>query len=214
MEIPRVISTLKKETPKFKETIITKVSRRQSPFQVLVSCILSLRTKDQVTSKASERLFSLATTPEKILSLTERQIQKAIYPVAFYRIKSRNLKKMSKILLENFNGEVPSKMESLLELPNVGRKTANIVLVHGFQKHAIPVDTHVHRIPNRLGWVKTKTPEQTEFALRKILPKKYWQDFNDLIVTWGQNVCVPISPWCSKCAIKKYCKRVGVGRSR
>lgn len=205
---------MKSTIQNFDETALNQVSRQKDPYLVLISCVLSLRTKDPVTVKASQRLFELANTPESMLTLTEDQIQKAIYPVGFYRTKAKNIKKISKILIDKYQSKVPDSIEELLTLPNVGRKTANIVVVFGFNKPGIPIDTHCHRIPNRLGWVKTKTPEETEFVLRKILPKKLWPDFNDLFVTWGQNVCVPVSPWCSKCPIKKYCKRVGVKKSR
>lgn len=216
MNIPigKIISILNKEIPRFQEPIVSSVSRRKDPFQVLISCILSLRTKDAVTSQASKRLFELADSPERMVSLSEKRIQKAIYPVAFYRVKSRNIRKVCRILIEKYNSKVPDSLDELLELPNVGRKTANIVVTLGFKKHGIAVDTHVHRISNRLGLVKTKTPDQTEFALRKILPRRYWMQYNDLLVTWGQNVCKPISPFCSRCKIRPYCKRVGVVRSR
>lgn len=214
VNIKKIITILRKEVPKFEEPIVTTVSRKRNPFTVLISCILSLRTKDYVTREASKRLFRLASTPKKMLSLPAKTIEKVIYPVGFYRTKARNIKKVCKILLEKYKGKVPDSIDALLELPNVGRKTANICLVYGFHKEGLPIDTHCHRIPNRLGWIKTKTPEETEMVLRKELPKKYWQDFNDLLVTWGQNICTPISPWCSKCAIKPYCNRVGVEKSR
>jgi endonuclease-3 len=214
MEIENVIRILRKEVDGFEETSVTRVSRSKSPYKVLISCILSLRTKDKVTIKASERLFSLADSPKQMICLKEKEIEQAIYPVAFYRVKSRNIKKVSKIILEKYNSKVPDKIEELLKLPNVGRKTANIVVTQGYGKYGIAVDTHVHRLSNRLSYVRTKSPEETEFALREKLPKKHWIEYNDLLVTWGQNVCVPISPWCSKCAVRSFCRRVGVERSR
>ena len=146
--------------------------------------------------------------------LKEKQIQKLIYPVGFYRVKSKRIKEISKVLIKDCNGKVPSDMDELLKLKGVGRKTANIVLVFGFNKNALPIDIHCHRIPNRLGWIKTKTPEQTEMELKKILPKKYWIDFNNIFVVFGQNICVPVSPFCSKCPIYDYCPRIGVKKHR
>ena len=212
--IGKVIEILKRETKRFESPIVTQVSRKKDPFVVLISCLLSLRTKDAVTAKASERLFSLAETPQGMLSLKRKQIEQAIYPVGFYKTKARSIKGICKTLIEKYNGNVPDSIEELLKLKGVGRKTANIVITLAYKRHGIAVDTHVHRISNRLGLVKTKTPEQTEFALREMLPKKYWIIYNDLLVTWGQNVCVPVSPFCSRCAIKTYCKRQGVVRSR
>jgi endonuclease-3 len=182
----------------------------EAPFTVLVSCILSLRTQDKTTNAASERLFAIASTPEAMLGTPAKVIEKAIYPVSFYRMKTKSILGICEQLLTRFGGEVPSKLEELLELPGVGRKTANIVVTLGFQKPGIAVDTHVHRISNRLGYVRTKTPDDTEMALRKKLPPRYWVTFNDLLVTYGQNLCKPISPFCSRCKISQYCKRVGV----
>ena len=186
----------------------------ETPFTVLISCILSLRTQDKTTNAASDRLFALASTPEAMLATPAKVIEKAIYPVSFYRVKTKNIQAISELLLTRFGGKVPSKLEELLELPGVGRKTANIVVTLGFRKPGIAVDTHVHRISNRLGYVRTKTPDDTEMALRKKLPPRYWVKFNDLLVTYGQNLCKPISPFCSRCKIAQYCKRVGVTLSR
>jgi endonuclease-3 len=186
----------------------------ETPFTVLISCILSLRTQDKTTSAASERLFAIASTPETMLATPANVIEKAIYPVSFYRVKTRSIHAISEQLLARFGGEVPSRLEELLGLPGVGRKTANIVVTLGFRKPGIAVDTHVHRISNRLGYVRTKSPDDTEMALRKKLPPRYWVTFNDLLVTYGQNLCKPISPFCSRCKIGQYCKRVGVTLSR
>ena len=186
----------------------------EAPFTVLVSCILSLRTQDKTTNAASERLFAIASTPEAMLGTPAKVIEKAIYPVSFYRMKTKSILGICEQLLTRFGGEVPSKLEELLELPGVGRKTANIVVTLGFQKPGIAVDTHVHRISNRLGYVRTKTPDDTEMALRRKLPPRYWVTFNDLLVTYGQNLCKPISPFCSRCKIAGYCKRIGVTLSR
>jgi endonuclease-3 len=186
----------------------------ETPYTVLISCILSLRTQDKTTNAASERLFAIASTPETMLATPVPVIQKSIYPVSFYRVKARTIHAISEQLLKRFDGQVPSRLEDLLELPGVGRKTANIVVTLGFRKQGIAVDTHVHRISNRLGYVRTKTPDDTEMALRRKLPRRYWIVFNDLLVTYGQNLCKPISPFCSRCKIADYCKRVGVTISR
>ena len=186
-----------------------------TPYTTLISCILSLRTKDEVTEQASIRLLKKYDTPEKILKLSEEKIAELIYPVGFYKTKAKRLREISKTLIGSYKGEVPEDFNELLKLKGVGRKTANIVMVYGFNRQGfIPIDTHCHRIPNRLGWIKTKTPEETEKKLRKILPKKYWDDFNHLFVTFGQTICVPVSPFCSRCPINQYCKQVSVVKSR
>jgi endonuclease III len=184
------------------------------PFKVLISCIISLRTKDQVTAEASERLFALADTPAKLSRLSAEDIEKAIYPAGFYRVKAKQILEISTQLAEGFGGSVPDDLEALLRFKGVGRKTANLVLTLGFGKAGICVDTHVHRICNRWGYVSTKTPEQTEIALRKKLPAEYWIVINDLLVTFGQNQCTPLSPRCSTCPLYRLCDRVGVGKSR
>jgi len=186
----------------------------ETPFTVLISCILSLRTQDRTTNAASERLFKMARTPETMLAAPVGAIEQAIYPVSFYRVKSRTIHAICQELLSRFGGEVPATLEQLLTLPGGGRKTVNIVVTVAFNKPGIAVDTHVHRISNRLGYVRTRTPEDTEMALRKKLPRRYWIVFNDLLVAYGQNLCKPISPYCSRCKIAKYCKRIGVGTRR
>ena len=213
-KIDDIVTILKRENKKYIVPIVTIVSMTKSPFMVLISCILSLRTKDKVTAKASNRLFKLADNPQKMLGLSIKNIEKAIYPVGFYKTKAKRIKEICRVLLDDYEGVVPNEIDELLKLNGVGRKTANLTVTLGYGKLGICVDTHVHRISNRLGLVKTKTPEQTEFALRKKLPQKHWLFYNDLLVTYGQNLCVPISPWCSKCKIFKYCKRVGVKKSR
>lgn len=183
------------------------------PFFVLISCLLSLRTKDKVTEAASRRLFALMKSPVSpgtLLELPLKRIEKAIYPVGFYRTKARTLHGISRDLIKRFGGKVPGTLEELLSLKGVGRKTANLVVTLAFGKPGICVDTHVHRISNRLGYVKTKTPEATEMALRKKLPHRYWIEFNDLLVPFGQNLCKPISPFCSRCPVERYCPKVGV----
>jgi endonuclease-3 len=186
----------------------------ETPFTTLISCILSLRTQDKTTNAASDRLFAIASTPETMLATPVKTIEKAIYPVAFYRVKSRTIHAICEQLMSKFGGQVPARLEQLLELPGVGRKTANIVVTLAFRKAGIAVDTHVHRISNRLGYVKTKSADETEMALRQKLPRRYWLIYNDLLVAYGQNLCKPISPFCSRCKIAVYCKRIGVTTKR
>ncbi|TAN41712.1 MAG: endonuclease III [Nitrospirae bacterium] len=181
-------------------------SRNRDPFKILISCLLSLRTKDRTTAEASKRLFSLASSPEEMSKLSVPAIQKAIYPVGFYRVKAGRIKKISAVLLNDYGSKVPDTIEGLLGLEGVGRKTANLVVSLGYGKDGICVDTHVHRITNRWGLVKTKNPTETEFALRKILPRKYWLDINSNLVAFGQGVCRPVSPKCPECSIKEYCQ--------
>lgn len=213
--IGRVIGILRKAMEGLPGPSVTLVGKQwRSPFLVLVSCMLSLRTKDETTLVASKRLFTLAKTPGAMGRLTVRQIEKAIYPVGFYKTKARNIKKLCVDILERFKGIVPDNIDTLLTFRGVGRKTANLVLIEGYHRPAICVDTHVHRISNRFGYVTTKNPEETERALRKKLPKRYWIDYNAILVTWGQNICRPISPWCSRCPVSKYCQKRGVKNSR
>lgn len=186
----------------------------RDPFRILVSTILSLRTKDRVTLEASQRLLEKAPNPEALLALREEEIQTLIYPVGFYRIKARNLKDIARQLIDRFQGTVPADQELLLSLPGVGRKTANLVLNLGYGIPAICVDTHVHRISNRLGWVSTRTPEQTEYALMEVLPQSYWIPINEVLVAYGQRVCTPTSPFCSTCPLEQECPKIGVKRSR
>jgi endonuclease-3 len=186
----------------------------QSPFRVLISCILSLRTQDATTAKASHRLFALADSPETMLKLTAKKIEKLIYPVGFYRTKVKNILEICQTLIDRYAGQVPDSIDELLKFRGIGRKTANLVVTLGYRKAGICVDTHVHRISNRWGYVKTATPEKTEFTLRDKLPKKYWIEFNDLLVSFGQHLCRPISPVCSQCPIARYCSRVGVSLKR
>lgn len=214
--MPIVMNILRKETKKLPMPIVSAYAAKEgkNPFKVLISTVLSLRTKDATTAKATDRLFALATTPGTMLHLSEETIAKAIYPVGFYKTKAKRVLAICRILIEKYQGNVPDDMDLLLAFPGVGRKTANLVLTQGYDKLGICVDTHVHKISNRLGYVQTKTPEQTEFALRRKLPEKYWIVYNDYLVAWGQNICVSMSPFCSKCKIYKYCERKGVTRSR
>jgi len=187
---------------------------RRDPWAVLVSTILSLRTKDEVTLVASKRLLEKAGNPEILSAIKEEKLAKLIYPVGFYRNKASSLKKIASILITQYNGEVPSSMEALLALPGVGRKTANLVLTEAFNLDGLCVDIHVHRISNRCGWLKSKNPEETEMTLREILPLQYWKRINYLLVLYGQKLCRPVSPFCSQCVIKKHCSHNGVDKSR
>jgi endonuclease-3 len=214
-DIHSAIKILRREVPKWETPIVTLMAETyQSPFRVLISCILSLRTQDATTAKASHRLFALADSPETMLKLTAKKMEKLIYPVGFYRTKAKNILEICQTLIDRYAGQVPDSIDELLKFRGVGRKTANLVVTLGYHKPGICVDTHVHRISNRWGYVKTATPEKTEFALRDKLPKKYWIEFNDLLVSFGQHLCRPISPVCSQCPIAQYCNRVGVSVKR
>ncbi len=211
----KVLKILEKEYPKWNAPVVTLLAQHtKDPYKVLISTILSLRTKDEVTAKASERLFKLADNPYDMVKLSEEQIEKAIYPVGFYKNKAKTILNISKEIIHKYNGKVPDDLDELLKFKGVGRKTANLVLGLGFGKPAICVDVHVHRICNRMGYVKTKTPEETEMELRKKLPKEYWIKINDLLVAFGQTICKPVSPLCSKCPVEKFCEKVGVEKHR
>jgi endonuclease-3 len=195
-------------------SVSTIAAENQDPYRVLVSTLLSLRTKDEVTLQASRNLFSLASTPEQMLLLDERQIGQAIFPAGFYKTKARNILAISKILVERYGGKVPASAKTLMELPGVGIKTANLTLNLGFGIDAICVDCHVHQIANRMGWVSTKTPEQTEKALQAVMPRRFWIPLNELLVRYGQQVCTSVSPKCSLCSEQGTCPKIGVSRSR
>jgi len=218
LHIKEIITCIKREINTNELPLISRSQWDQipkTPFTVLISCLLSLRTKDEITEKVSIRLLKKYHTPEKIKNLSEQELEKIIYPVGFYKTKAKRIKEISKTILQEYQGNVPKNFETLLTLKGVGRKTANIVMVYGFNKQDyLPIDTHCHRIPNRLGWITTKTPEETEIKLRKIIPKKYWTDFNHLFVVFGQTICKPISPYCNKCPINKYCKQRNVTKHR
>ncbi|HOX54675.1 MAG: endonuclease III [Candidatus Omnitrophica bacterium] len=215
VEIDKIIKILKKEVKDLQNPSVSEVALDfKNPFHVLISCILSLRTKDQVTRLAAKRLFKLADNPIDMLKLSLPEIEKAIYPVGFYRVKSNNIKNICKDLIGKFKGRVPDNMDELLSLKGVGRKTANLVLTEGFGKPGICVDTHVHRISNRLGYVSTKNPFETEMALRNKLPLKYWIEYNNLLVRWGQNICKPVGPLCGICKIERFCFKVGVEKRK
>ena len=214
-EINRIVRTLTRTSRRWNPTAVGIVAQEsRDPFQVLVSCLISLRTKDEVTGEASARLFRLARTPRTMVDLSASTIARTIYPAGFYRTKARTIREICRTLIGRHGGQVPATMEELLALKGVGRKTANLVLTIGFGKPGICVDTHVHRISNRLGIVETKTPEQTEFTLRQVLPRQHWIPYNDLLVTFGQNVCKPISPLCSACPVHAECPQLGVGVHR
>ena len=210
MNIDKIIECLKKDnsTNRVVQTEFVKFMEDvNNPYLVIICCILSLRTNDKTTYPCSMRMLELGKTPEEICKLDVETLSKAIYPVGFYQNKAEQIINLSKELVEKYNSKVPDEIEELVKFKGVGRKTANLVLTKGFNKPAICVDVHVHRISNRLGYVETKNPEETEFALREKLPKKYWIDFNTLLVTHGQNICKPTKPNCANCSIEKYCKK-------
>ncbi len=210
--IAKVIQALRRAVKRWPEPVVGHY--KQDPYATLISCLLSLRTKDETTKGASERLFRLADTPQSMVRLAAPVIERAIFPVGFYKTKAKTVLSISQALLDRFNGKVPDDLEALLTLKGVGRKTANLVITLAFQQDGICVDTHVHRISNRWGYVKTKTPEETEMALRKKLPRRYWQTYNDLLVSFGQHLCHPTSPWCSRCPLASACAKRGVVHSR
>jgi len=214
-DIHAAMAILAKTMPNYQQPLVDEMgAENQTPFRILIATILSLRTKDTLTAVVAPRLFAVADTPSAMLKLDEEQIAKLIYPVGFYRNKAKSILAICAILLERYDGEVPSDLDQLLELPGVGRKTANLVVTMGFGLPGICVDVHVHRISNRWGYVNTKNPDATELALRAKLPQKYWLEYNTLLVTLGQNICHPTSPRCSVCPVSSFCERNGVLRSR
>ena len=214
-DIHAVIEILREEYKGWKTPAVTIVAQcNGSPFKVLISCIISLRTKDDVTAQASARIFARAQTPEAMVELSAEEISHLIYPAGFYRTKAEQIVLLSRKLVDECGGSVPDTIDELLQFKGVGRKTANLVMTLGFGKPGICVDTHVHRICNRLGYVSTKNPEETEWALRSNLPPEYWIEINDLLVAFGQNHCYPVSPRCSNCRLAGVCDRIGVNVSR
>jgi len=210
-----LLGTMRRAVAGGKAPSVSEIARRdRDPFRILISTLLSLRTKDDVTDVASARLFALAPTARRLARLDLRRIEKAIYPVGFYRTKARTIRAIAQRIETEFGGRVPDTMDSLLALKGVGRKTAALVVALGFDTPAVCVDTHVHRIANRLGWVRTRSPHETETALMTLLPRKLWIDVNETLVSYGQQVCTPISPRCSTCAVAEWCARVGVKKSR
>ena len=212
--VSEVLAKVKKAVQGCRVPSLTIISQKNDPFAVLVSCIISLRTRDEVTYPASARLLKLAKTPAQLMKLSNAKLEQAIYPAAFFRNKSQSIKELCKDLVDNYEGRVPDKLEELLKLKGVGRKTANLTLILGHNKPGICVDIHVHRISNRWGYVKTKSPNETEMALRDKLPKCYWKGYNDLLVTFGQNICKPVSPFCGSCAIAEICPKIDVSKYR
>lgn len=210
-----VLERLAREYPSWKAPVVTfSASMDKDPFKILFSTILSLRTKDEVTEQACARLFARAKNSQDLAAMRAADLEKIIYPVGFYKVKAANIIEIAKTLNARHGGQIPQTLDELLAFKGVGRKTANLVLSLGFDKPAICVDIHVHRISNRLGFVQTKTPEQTEFALMKKLPKHVWNKINDLLVAFGQTLCRPVSPKCSVCPVATLCQRCGVGKSR
>jgi len=214
-EIHQAVRILRREVPKWDTPVVTLMAETyESPFRVLISCILSLRTQDATTAKASHRLFAIADSPQAMVKLTAKKIARLIYPVGFYKTKALNILEMCQTMIDQYDGRVPDDIDELLKFKGVGRKTANLVVTLGYNKPGICVDTHVHRISNRWGYIKTATPEKTEIALRAKLPNRYWIEYNNLLVNFGQHLCRPISPLCSECPVKKYCRQIGVGVRR
>lgn len=214
-EIHQAIAILRQSAQQWQPGLVDDMARiERNPYHVLIATILSLRTKDTLTAVVAPRLFSVADNPYDMIRQTPEKIAETIYPVGFYRTKAKNIIEVSQKLIDEYEGHVPADLDALLKLPGVGRKTANLVLTAGYNLPGICVDTHVHRISNRWGYVQTKTPEETEFALRAKLPPEYWIEYNGLLVSMGQTICHPTSPWCSKCPVIQFCERVGVIRSR
>ena len=211
-EIEKVLLTLAKQ--KGASTMLHRLGTKYDAFKVLISTILSARARDEVTEVISEELFKHYPTAQKLALAKPKEIIQIIRKIGFYNNKAKNIISASQMVVEKFNGKVPDTLEQLIEIPGVGRKVANCVLVYVYKQDAIPVDTHVHRIANRLGWVKTKTPQETELALEKIIPKKYWQHINEALVMHGKTICSPISPHCSRCPVFSLCQRHNVTNSR
>ena len=208
--IVKVISILKKKS----EISMLGSITQKDPFYILITTVLSARNRDVMTVKATRKLFLKYKTPKQIAEAPLKKLEPLIKQSGFYKTKAKRIREISKIILKKYKGKVPKDFEELVELPGVGRKTAGCVMVYAFDEPALPVDIHVHVVTNRLGWVNTKTPDQTERELVKIIPKKYWLHVNEVFVIHGQTTCVTVSPWCSRCSIRRYCKRVGVGKSR
>jgi len=213
-EIDKIMEILLKNYKVYRKPTIRRTSAQKNPYKTLITCLLSLRTQDANTEKASKSLFAVAETPQEIVKMPIKRLERLIFKSGYYHNKAKSIKHVSKVLLDEFGGKVPRTKEELLSIKGIGPKTANIVLCFAYGVCVIPVDTHVHRIPNRLGLVKTKNPEETEVELMKIFPKKYWREINTTFILFGKDICLPISPKCSICPISKYCKRVGVEKSR
>lgn len=209
-----IMNTLSKIYVSTEKTTLNRMRKEPNAFKILISCLLSLRARDETTERISQALFKIADTPQEILNIPTAKLEKIIFSTGHYKKKTQVLKSVSKELIERFNSQVPKTKDELLSIKGIGPKTANIVLAFAFGQDVLPIDTHCHRVPNRLGWVKTKTPEQTEKELETILPKKYWVNFNAIFVQFGREICQPVSPLCSTCPINKYCPKIGVKRFR
>ncbi len=215
IHINKIVAILKSDKRLYRAPVVSYIANlTKDPFHILISCLLSLRTKDKTTTEACKKLFKLAKNPYDMIELGARKIEELIYPVGFYRIKAKRIIDISEILIKNYSGKVPDKLDELMKLPGVGRKTANLVITEAYNKYGICVDTHVHRIMNRLGYIETKTPLETEIKLREKLPRKYWKIINSLLVKLGQTICLPISPFCSKCKILDYCNQIAIRKKR
>ena len=212
--IQPIMKILSKKYNSNQETTLNRMRKKPNPYKILISCLLSLRARDETTEEVSAKLFKVADTPGKMIKLPINQLKKIIFKTGHYNKKTQALKSVSQELIKKYNSKVPQTYEELISIKHIGPKTAKIVLAFAFDKPFIPIDTHCHRIPNRLGWIKTKTAEKTDKEIPKILPKKYWADFNAVFVQFGREICQPISPWCSKCPVEKHCKKVDVIRSR
>lgn len=213
--IPMIMEVLEKHFHYTERTTLNKMRLEKiDPFKILISCLLSLRSRDETTERISNELFQIADTPEKLLKIPLKKLEGIIYSTGHYHKKALVLKHVSLEIINRFSGKVPETKEELLSIKGIGPKTANIVLNFAFNQPTLPIDTHCHRIPNRLGWIYTKTPEQTEKVLERILLKKYWFEFNGIFVLFGRTICQPVSPWCSKCPINRFCPRIGVKRFR
>lgn len=213
-KINKILGILYKKYPSNQKTTLNRMRSNPKAFKILISCLLSLRARDENTEKVSKQLFKVAQTPKEIAFMPTKKLEKLIFSSGHYHKKAQTLKHVSKEILNRFNGKVPKTKEELMSIKGIGPKTANIVLAFAFGQCVIPVDTHCHRIPNRLGWIKTKTAEKSEGALNKIISDKQKCEFNAVFVQFGRDICQPISPWCSKCPIAKYCSKIKVARSR
>lgn len=213
-KINKIMDILSKKYPSTSQTTLNRMRTNPEAFKILISCLLSLRARDENTEKVSKQLFEVADTPEEIIKLPMKKLEKLIYSSGYYKVKARTLKHVSSVILNQFNGKVPKTRDELMSIKGIGPKTANIVLAFAFNQCVIPVDTHCHRIPNRLGWVKTKTPEQTEQELNKIIDDKQKCNFNAVFVQFGRDICQPVSPKCSICPVNDLCQKIGVEKNR
>ena len=212
--IDKILKILSKRYPSSEKTTLNRMRKKPNAFKILISCLLSLRARDENTEQVSAQLFKIADTPSKISDIPLKKLEKIIYSSGHYKKKARTLKHVSKEIIKKFNSKVPEKKEELLSIKGIGPKTANIVLAFAFNQQVIPVDVHVHVVANRVGWVKTKNAEKTEKELEKVIPKKYWAELNAVLVQFGKEICITISPKCSSCPIKSLCPRINVSRSR